>query len=146
MLKQLPTFLFNEDNVNQKQSVCIRVTTQVNSSCPITQLELNAVLLALVDDTPIVPPPQLNAWLADTQDTPLAYLLLLIAKVGVLADQMLWQAPDSVLSISCDCQLKGIYRQSTHEHKVKMLPANITGICRPIKQLLSIEMLHSRGS
>lgn len=104
-----PTFLFNGDNVDQKQSVCIHVKTQVNSSCPITQLELYTVLLALVDDTPIVPPPQLNAWLANTQDTLFPSLLLLIAKVGVLADQMLWQAPDGVLSVSCDCQLKGIY-------------------------------------
>ena len=120
---QLPTFLFNEDNVDQKQSVCTHVKTQVNSSSPITQLELYAVLLALVNDTPVVPPPQLNGWLADTQDTPLASPLLLIAKVGVLADQMLWQAPEGVLSISCGCHLKGIYRQSTHEHKMKMLQA-----------------------
>ena len=81
---QLPTFFSHGDNVNEEQLISALHRTQVNSRCPVTCTELNTVLLTVVDGTPIASPQQLSAQLADTQDTWLASLLLLVVKLGAV--------------------------------------------------------------
>ena len=81
---QLPTFFSHGDNVDQEQLISALHKTQVNPSCPVTCIELNTVLLTVVDGTPIASPQQLSAQLVDTQDTWLASLLLLVAKLGAI--------------------------------------------------------------
>ena len=81
---QLRTFFSHGDNVNEEQLISAHHKTQVNPSCPVTCIELNTVLLTVVDCTPIASPQHLSAQLADTQDTRLTSLLLLVAELGAV--------------------------------------------------------------